>query len=338
MKVLIDSIIYSLKKTGGVRRYFDGLLKYLPKIDKNIEIELVTNANFFKLLKCKGDIFHSTYYTRHPDKKIAQVVTVYDMIAEIFPHYSPGIKQNLFKWKKRKIVEAADAVICISKNTKKDLLKYYKVDEDKVSIIYPGVDEKLKKISSKKAKNNFLTKFKIKKPFLLYVGTRGRYKNFLKLAKAYSLWKRKADFNIICVGGPKFHKFREIDYFKKLNLKNNIFYFKNISDKDLILFYNTAHALVCPSFYEGFGFPVLEAMSSGCLVLASKMPTFTEVGKDFLLYFDPKSLKSIVKALNASLNKKNLNNLIKKGLQRAKYFSWPKTAEQTLKVYKQILK
>ena len=358
MKILIDGIAYSLKKTGGVRRYFDGLLANLEKLgNKNINIKLLLPKKiptpppktiFEPLLgpineiisrrqwkSIKGDIFHTTYYTRHPDKKIPQVVTVYDTIYEKFPQYFLGQKNQFFKKQKKKAVESADAIICISQNTKKDVLKYFKVDKNKICVIYPGVESIFKKITNKNVKQKFLQKYKLRNPYLLFVGPRGRYKNFNNLLKAYAVWRVNSNFNLVVVGGGKFTK-KEKDLITKLNLINKVYNFSFVSDKDLSFFYNCAHAFVFPSLYEGFGLPLIEAMTCGTLCLASNKSSFPEIGRNSILYFDPEKPHDILKNLNQSLHKDKRLKLIEKSLKRAKDFSFKKTAKQTLEVYKRL--
>jgi glycosyltransferase involved in cell wall biosynthesis len=357
-KILIDGIAYRLKKTGGVRRYFDGLLLNLKKLDnKNINIKLLLPKKiptpfpkriFEPLMgpinqiilqkqwkNIKGDIFHTTYYTQHPDKHIPQVVTVYDMIYEKFPQYFLGQKNQFFKRQKKKAIQSADAVICISQNTKKDVIKHLGVDKNKITVIYPGVNPIFRKISNKKIKNKFLHKYKIKKPYLLFIGPRGRYKNFNNLLQAYADWRVNSKINLVVVGGGKFTN-KEKDLIAKLNLVNKVFVFSFVSDEDLCFFYNAAHAFIFPSLYEGFGFPLLEAMTCGSLCLASDRGSFPEIGQDSILYFNPKNVDSIVKSLNDSFDKNRRSQLIKKSLKRAKDFSFKKTAKQTLEVYKRL--
>jgi len=375
MKILIDGISFNLKKTGGVNRYFLGILPYLKKLDKKIEIEFVIRSGIelpaasyegikistineipisfpktiFKpllnpinqlinnkyWLSTNGDIFHSTYYTRHPNTNIPQVITVYDLIYEKYPQFFTGRKNKIFRQNKKEAIESANLIICISQNTKKDLLTYYQLDEEKIHVIYPGVNQIFKPITNKILKDKFLSKYKIKNPYFLYLGPRGRYKNFLKMIEAYSNWQRSNDFSIIAVGGDKFTQ-KEISFFSKLGLSNKIYNFGYVADQDLVLFYNCAHAFIYPSLYEGFGIPLLEAMACGTLVLASNRSAFPEVGKDSILYFNPESKEDIVQALNKSLNKSIRNKYINKGLQRVRYFSWEKTAKQTLNIYKRL--
>ncbi len=342
----------SLKKIGGVRRYFDGLLYNLPEVDKKIELELLLHPNIngkinfkdrikiikknpFWLLKTNFDIFHTSYYTRYHDKTIPQIVTVYDMIHEKFPQYFPGIRNKIFLNRKKTTIESATAIICISKNTQNDLLKYYQVSKNKVTVIYPGLSSLFKKTINPQIKKQFFEKYKIKRPFLLYVGQRGRYKNFLGFLRIFTKWKKHKQFNLITVGGNNFLP-NELIYFQKLHIGENLYNFQSLTDKDLISFYNYAHALILPSLYEGFGLPIIEAMACGCLVLASDKSCFPEIGKDCYISFNPENQNAILEGLNESFNTYKRQALIKKGLQRVKDFTWEKTAKQTLALYKRL--
>jgi len=369
--------MYSLKKGGGVGRYFNGYLPLLNKIDKRVGVKLFLHPSIkekFNLsqkiktskikkipfllpniisetiikpvnqvilnkywLKEKGDIFHSTYYTKHPDKDIKQVVTVYDMIHELFPQYFLGRKNDLFRKRKKQIIKSADAVICISKSTKRDLLELYKIDRENIFVVYPGKDKIFKKITNKEVKNRFLEKYKLDSPFLLYLGPRGHYKNFISLVKAFSLWSKKDDFKLVTLGGNKFSQ-KEKEFIKRIGLKNKVLNFGYVKDKDLVMFYNCCHALVSPSLIEGFGLPLIEAASCSTLVLCSKIPVFKEVIQNGAIYFNPKDVKSIVKALDKSLEEKETMAIIKKGFKKSKDYSWEKTAAQTLQIYKRLNK
>lgn len=391
MEILIDGLMYSLKRGGGVGRYFNGYLPLLNKVrrktkaNKQLKIKVflhpnlkmainfnkdVKNIKIFKVKKTpcplpkttfetlisplserilkkywltqKGDIFHSTYYTSHPSSGVAQVITVYDMIHEIFPQYFSGKKNDFFRKKKKKVVESADAIVCISKNTKRDLLKFYKIDQKKIHVVYPGKDKVFKKMSIqgfRKFKKIFLKKekYQLKSPFLFYLGPRGRNKNFSTFIKAYASWKKRDDFEIVVAGGNNFNQ-TEKAFFKKMGINNKIWNLGYISDKELVFLYNSCHAFIYPSLYEGFGIPLVEAMACGALVLASNRSSFPEIGKDCFLYFDPESIISIQRALNKSLNTKKRTFLIKKSLKRAKGFSWEKTAQQMLAVYRKANK
>jgi len=329
MIILVDQNTRQLSKVGGVRRYFSHYLPLLKKINPNIQL-INTSAGKH------SDIFHSIYYTTHRNKKIPQVVTVYDMIHELFPEYFPGIKNSLFRRKKKRVIQSADAVICISKNTQHDLFRFYKLDRDKTHVIYPGVGKPFKKIIDQKIKQKFFKKRRLGKPFLLYVGHRGRYKNFLTLVNAYASWSENRKIDLVTVGGIKFTP-QEKNLFNRLGLASKIHNFQSISDHQLALFYNCAYAFIFPSLYEGFGLPLIEAMACGTLVLASNKSSFPEIGQDSILYFEPENVTSITGALNKSLSEDKKEKLIRKGLVRAKYFSWEKTARQTLKVYQQLI-
>ena len=218
--------------------------------------------------------------------------------------------------------------MCISENTKKDLIEYYNVDEKKITVTHLAsfID------------NNQTIVNKITYPFFLFVGSRKRYKNFRLLLQAFSKLKDiKDNFEIICFGGGKFLK-EEINYMKELSL--NPAKIKNIqgSDKILVSLYKQAMALIYPSIYEGFGLPIIEAMSCGCPVISSNSSSLPEVYGTAALSFENNSVENLTHCINKISTDKTLRDLlIDKGFQRSKEFSWKKCAKETASVYKKLI-
>ena len=179
---------------------------------------------------------------------------------------------------------------------------------------------------------------KIENPFFLFVGSRKRYKNFRLLLQAFSKLKDiKENFEIICFGGGKFLK-EEIDYMIELSL--NPTKIKNIqgSDKILVSLYKQAVALIYPSIYEGFGLPIIEAMSCGCPVISSNSSSLPEVYGTAALSFENNSVENLTYCITKISTDKTLRDLlIDKGFQRSKEFSWKKCAKETASVYKTLI-
>jgi glycosyltransferase involved in cell wall biosynthesis len=247
-----------------------------------------------------------------------------DLIHEIYlDKYNYKKNANL----KNNIIYSADHIICISNNTKKDLINFYKVEEPKITVIYLGY-ETSKEIT-------MIENINIIRPFFLYVGSRGRYKNFLKFLEAFSLSKLlKNNLDIYCFGGGDFTT-KELDIIKSLEIDlSQVKYFHG-DDKKLNYLYLKAHAFVFPSLYEGFGLPLLEAMNMGCPVVCSNTSSFPEVVNDAALLFDPESKEDIKVKLEEIFANVNLKKkLIEKGYNNLQRFSWKKCAEETLSVYK----
>jgi glycosyltransferase involved in cell wall biosynthesis len=307
------------------------LFRVFNKVTGNIEPEFENNLYSIKLLKEQNfDIFHPTYYNPYFLNYIQTkpfVITVYDMIHEIYPEYF-HIADPTWGWK-RTLINKATKIIAISENTKKDILKFYDVDESKIEVIH---------LNSNIKNNLDLTKEKVNLPkkYIMFVGTRVFYKNFyFFLQCAAKLIAKDKDLNIVCAGGGEFTA-TEDAYIDKLGLSSNIFYF-DASDNNLAHLYSNAEAFIYPSMYEGFGIPVLEAYEFNCPVLCSNTSSFNEVAGDAAEYFDPKDANSMIKAIeNVIYNKDRQNELITLGHKREKLFSVEKTTEKTLALYKSI--
>ena len=229
-------------------------------------------------------------------------------------------------------VNRADHVICISENTKQDLMNFFNTSEDKISVIHHGVDNLFSLNQTSQDHLNLTS------PYILFVGSRDGYKNFALLLQAYanSSWL-KANFSIICFGGGAFTE-QELTYAStlRLDLKN----IRNVSGGDQILsvLYRGASVLVYPSLYEGFGFPPLEAMASQCPVITSFSSCLPEIAGEAAEYFDPTNSDSLRCAIEKVLTSESYaKSLVERGNINVSRFSWDKCAKQTLSVYQSII-
>lgn len=376
LKVTVDGVIYQMHSYGGISRFFSEILPRLCEIDESLSITLLTSGRCRQALPVHGHIYHrsippidrllrpsrlwtsiaprakelvhrpwvesgqgriwhSTYYTMPFSWNGPLVVTVPDMIYERFPHYFKDSKE--FLKRKRRCIEQADKVIAISESTKGDILKYFEISEDKVSVTRLAASNLFKEVSQSH-KNRLRQKFGLNKPFIFYVGDRGKYKNFLMLLKTYSLWKKRRDFDLICVGGASSWSNGEIEVINRANLNNSVKLFAGVKDEQLRAFYSCAYAFVYTSLYEGFGIPPLEAMACGTPVIVSDTSSIPEVVGDAGLYFEPSSKEKLLHVLDKITDSTMLREkLIRKGLDRSKKFSWEETALGTYKIYKELL-
>jgi glycosyltransferase involved in cell wall biosynthesis len=363
MKIAFDSQIFTMQAYGGVSRYICSLAANLaniqgveariiaplyinnyleklqkgmvsgfkvPQIPKTERILHLSNLCLARqaVVKFAPQLVHETYYTNSSiaPKGVPTVVTVYDMIHELFP--TSFSQRERTTHQKRVAIQRADHVICISENTRKDLLELSDLPEEKVSVVYVSFD-KLSPTSPETTQN---------KPYLLYVGQRGGYKNFDGFLWAYasSLWLRN-NFNIVCFGGGAFSN-AEKKLFDDLKLPDNQLLQINGDDNRLAGFYRGTALFVYPSLYEGFGVPPLEAMSLGCPVACSNNSSIPEVVGEAGEYFDPNDIDSMRVAMERVLNSMARRaELIDRGLVRCTQFSWRKCAEQTLEVYQGLL-
>ncbi len=358
MKVFFDHSIFTLQKFGGVSNYIVNLVEnFSKKISPSIIsmfykneylkecsfadtvffynraglfINLINKLNKiyfnYKLNLKKPEIIHQTYFNQKNiySKKSKIVITEYDLIKEKF--YRENFKDQIDY--KSKLFQEVDQIICISNNTKKDLEEQYSIQSSKISITHLGVNKN----------KDYREKLLNLRPYILFVGERHRYKNFINLIKAYSLsGKLNQNFDLVCFGGGKF-SIEEKKLFNDLSIdKNKIHYFQG-DRLDLNYFYKNARLFIFPSLYEGFGLPLLEAMNMQCPVLCSDTSSFFEVANDAALFFDPKSVESIVfKIEDTIFNNQLLKNIVIKGNNNLDKFSWKKCADETERIYNKII-
>ncbi len=306
-----------------------------PYIPKTGRIFGLINREWFerfeKTARMEYDIYHPTYYYVHknPSVKCKRVVTVHDMIPEKFPGYIA--RGNRSHYHKREAVERADAIIAVSKSTKSDLIELFNVPPERVHVVYHGNPMNNKRIETNK--NVEL----LPKPYILFVGRRAAYKNFMRLIQAFSKSRRLSkDFNLLCFGGGPFTN-TELQTLRQSGIMSKVFYL-NGDDNLLRSAYQNAEVLAVPSLYEGFGFPVLEAMSIGCVVASSNRSSLPEVLGDAGYLFDPQDSDEMKDALLNVLYDSDLRKqLITRGILRAKTYSWEKCAKETLDVYRSLL-
>lgn len=262
-----------------------------------------------------------------------QIVTVHDIIPFLYPKIHPKMKyyyRFVLPW----LLKFAKAIICVSENTKKDIINAYSLKGNNIYVIYEGC--KLKELSIKK--NEIIKKrYNIKK-YILYVGDMRPYKNLERTLEAFSRIQIKDLYFVI--GGKKDPRFYpEIEKkAKSLSLCDRVIFTDYIKEEELSLFYKEADLFIFPSLYEGFGLPPLEAMACGCPVVVSNAASLPEVCGDAAYYVNPYSVDSIAEGIYKVLTDEDLRqSLIQKGLERVKLFSWEKTAEQTLEVFEKVL-
>lgn len=319
--------------------YINEYIKSLP-VTKGIKVPALKYTGFimrkvnriFQAIMLKGTdrqtiIHHTFYYQPYIKLQGKVVVTVYDMISEIFPQYFPdGINISLLK---RRCCERADKVIAISHSTKNDLVHFFDISPEKIVVIHLA--------SSLKGNNASHSVKPFREPYLLFVGQREDYKNFEGLIEAFATSESlKKSFRIVCFGGQPLSSNENVRL-KELGMEDRV---HNVRGNDALLcnYYRNAVAFVCPSFYEGFGIPILEAMEFSCPVICSNTGSIPEVAGDAAIYFDPYEAASMQHALETTLfNKKLLDDLRKRGLERQSMFSWRRCANETLAVYNSLL-
>lgn len=272
-----------------------------------------------------SQIYHPTYYVDAlPFSRIKKVATALDMIHELFPNQFSG--DDLTTKRKRQLFHTAELIISISEHTKKDLIDIFRIPAEKIRVIPLA-----QSLPTPQAIKSSVSE----KPYFLYVGLRGGYKNFSGLLSAFGKAGLAKDFDLVCFGGGPLLE-NEKNEINDLGISAAI---HQISGDDQVLAntYARAWAFVYPSLYEGFGIPPLEAMACGCPVIACRSSSIPEVVGDAAQMFSPDSEESLIEALRRIAQDHSLRQrLIPAGLGRERQFSWDKTYAEHLKVYQEL--
>lgn len=305
----------------------DIFCNYKSRVKSKLAYEL--NGLYSRKVISRGDydIFHPTYYNPYflEVNKQAFVITVYDMIHELFPQYFSN-KDKSVEWKKQLVFEA-DKVIAISNNTKKDIMDIYGIDANKVEVIHLASD-----LSGGKK----LSGDRLPEEYILFVGNRDHYKNFLFFVSSLApILLDNKKLYLVCAGGGSF-KQHELEKLSELRIQDKTLQLP-FDDALLADLYYNACAFVFPSLYEGFGIPVLEALNNDCIPILCNRGSLPEVGSDAALYFEAGDEDSLREAVLLALQDGYKESMLPVIRARAAQFSWEKTAFETKNVYQQLL-
>jgi glycosyltransferase involved in cell wall biosynthesis len=358
LKIAIFSNLLSHQSLTGVEKYLYELVHSLARLNRN-ELTLVCNTSIpprrvpnnvevvrsktkspfgrkfpYLILRRKNlnkyDIFHCptviTPFIFKPTNRPKGVMTVHDLVPALFPEFSTFIKKIYYRYILKYFFSRVDHFIVPSKSVRSDLLKFYSINPDRITVVYEGVSEK------------YRPSIKPKKDYILAVGTIEPRKNFKRIIESYISLKQnhKISAKLIIVGkrGWSCDDIYKIpDYLHK-----NIIFKGYVSEVELINLYQNAKVFVYPSLNEGFGLPVVEAMACGCPVVTSNLSSLPEVAGKAALLVDPHKANDISRAILKVLDDEQFaSTLRKRGLEQAKKFTWLKCAQETEKVYETVL-
>jgi glycosyltransferase involved in cell wall biosynthesis len=364
MRILYDHQLFSLQDAGGGSRYFYELMQFMAGVP-GVQMELVagmnnsvhplsklanekatvisfggglhpgmwrfvTNEAFSNVVapfRGKVDVYHSTWYRCVPLVRARRIVaTHHDCVQERFPQLFPDVGK--IRRAKKRLFRQADAIICVSEASRKDLLSFYDVDAGKTRVIHHGTTALAR--CGRQAEE---LRSPIRRPYVLFVGSRAPYKNFDGLLVAFREAGLKDLLDILVLGGGRLTPEQD-SLIARLGLTDCVISMPIVSDGVLAEAYAGARLFVYPSLCEGFGFPPLEAMSAGCPVLASHTSSIPEVCLDAPFYFDPEDQASFTRALLHAINDELARRqATERGNQVVARYSWKKCGEQTLALY-----
>ena len=339
--IIIDGMVFSLQGHGGVSVYIHQLLRHLSReghaaeclVEEPLQQQLENTPPGIEIVRrrarrleryrsCRvfsaGSIFHTSYYRRCADQRIPSVVTVYDFVYERW-FGGPGLWVH--REQKRAAIRSAQAVICISQSTKNDLLEFVgETPGQDIHVIHCGVGHAFRPTVIDPPAV----------PYILHVGYRTGYKNFKQLLAAMA-WL--PDFELHCVGGGAFTA-NEFDGVPSAVAKR-VRHLGFVTDEQLNVLYCGATCLVYPSLYEGFGIPVLEALSAGCPVVSTNCTAVLEVGLDALTVVFDRDPQGMANAVRHTVSGERAA-LVQRGLEVARGCSWDTRHRQTLDVYRSL--
>lgn len=353
MEIIYDNIVFAIQQFGGVSVVWEELLSRImqAKCTKFVDVDVskIYNHNRSKLniptkdiihtikapnisrylpvriSKEEPFIFHSSYYRYCTNKNAINITTVHDFTYELF---RGGLRQKVHTWQKFAAIRHSDVVVCISENTKRDLLRLMPdVKESKVRVIYNGISENFHVLNENENSSELLFP---SKSYLVFIGRRDEYKNFDIAVKALA----ETEWNLLIIGSQLNAEEKKI--ISSLLPEERYKCVSNIDDELLNFYYNHAAALLYPSSYEGFGLPVLEAQRAGCPVIAYNASSIPEVIGDTPLLMKEMTVKEMRDKIRL-LNDFALTEIIRNdGIKNSQRFSWDKMAQQYKELYSEF--
>ena len=338
MKVVIDARVLNSNSYAGVQNYTKYILESISdKLQLSVAKPKVKNKylshlwSHFVLPFKKGDVLFcpANMAPIFIPKSKKLVLTIHDLAFLTYPksfsksfqiYYSLLIPYN---------IKRADQIITISEASKKEIIDIFPQVKDKINIVVLGIDKKYGIVKDLK-----------KKKQILYVGSINERKNLIGAIESFERLPKELDYSLVIVGNffdifSLSKKMKEVLFRAKKN--NKIIFKQGLDDNALIVEYNVSRILIFPSFYEGFGLPPLEAMACGTPVITSNLSSMPEVCGDAALYVDPYNIEDITSKMEILINDKNLQKeLVSKGLDKVRNFTWRKSALEHIKIFKEL--
>jgi glycosyltransferase involved in cell wall biosynthesis len=369
MRIAIDAHMVGTRETGN-ETYVVNLSKALASVDTinqyrlythdptSLPAELLRPSNFSALRVRPGlsairiplsmpylswkdnhDLLHVNYIAP-PVSPCPTVVTIHDISYEFFPEFFSARDRMLLSTLVPLSARRASRIIAASQSTKRDIVERYDVDPERISVTYYAADSQFRPISNRGALRAVLDDYGISQGFILTVGNLQPRKNLLRLVEAFAelIQSRAIDPQLV-IAGQAFWRGSEVSRrVEERHLHEHVVFTGYVPQEHLVSLYNAADLFVYPSLYEGFGLPLLEAMACGTPVITSNRSSLPEVVGEAALLVEPHRTEDLAQAILDVLSNDALQSeLSAKGLERAGFFSWERTAKQTLAVYEEVL-
>jgi len=364
LRVLVDAHLIGSRETGN-ETYTINLLYALSNLPNVIcgasilpgsklpshllkvePVPLKSSGNWNRLLNIlpavcrnwRADVLHVNYVSPFVIS-CPTVVTVHDVSFKRYPKYFSIRDRLLFATLLPLTLRRAKAVIAVSNHAKEEIVDVFPYLKEKIHVTHGAADPMFQPIQSLELLKNIRVRYGIRSGYILAVGNLQPRKNLIRVIKAFSFVHRQInDIQLIIVGKEHWQFSKVYSAVKQFGLENHVAFTGYVPNDDLVMLYSFAKVFVYPSLYEGFGLPILEAMSCGVPVVTSNTSSMPEVAGDAALLIDPQQEDQIAKAILKILNNADLAaSLSDKALRRAQFFSWQKTAQETVDIYQAVL-
>jgi len=333
-------ILVSTLETSGIDRVSQELAKRMsvPMVETKRYMSIREVYSLLRRLRRIGEPIHlpSQHFARYALLlRRPFIVTVHDLARICFPYAKESMWERIGLRLDALGLKKVEHIIAPSACTKADLMSYLGIPEERISVVYAGVDlQVFKPVRARR----------FPFPYLLYVGSERPRKNLNALLAAFAALKRDAsvfrDLKLVKVGvAGRSAEFRQrtCNEVESLGLREEVIFVEHVSDAELAAYYSSAIALVLPSLYEGFGLPLVEAMACGCPVIASNCSSLPEVASDAGLFVDPHDIDGLAQAMRRMVTDPALREqLMAKGFERAQHFSWDRAVQEMLQVYRKV--
>jgi glycosyltransferase involved in cell wall biosynthesis len=366
-RIAYDGTVYSSQARGGISRYYTRVIEEMASLRPAWEFDLhiiddgkapaplpcgdnisITKRKYFRpawccvplnygsrqnrIRKARPSLLHTTLARPFHYPPCPVVITIHDTIMEKLPEFysDRGFARSKRWWQWS--ATHADAVLTVSNTSRADIIETWSAAPSRVHVTYPGVDRVFSRQVPEEV-SSVLAAYRLKRPYILYVGHRGEHKNFRVLAAAIQD-SALQELDLVLVGGTD--RVPELEGWPGLEGKR-LHHLKRVTDNELRSLYSGAAALVFPSLYEGFGFPLVEAMSCGAPVVSSDIPSSREVCGDIAEYFRPREPDDCVKAILRVRDREDRDSSIRRGIERAKLFNWSSCAHETIRIYEDLI-
>ena len=367
--IALDARLVYYRRESGIGQYILHLAASLPRLDPSLRFTVfhsrkdrVTMPNApnarradlwtpshhrleqialpIELGRIRLDLLHSPDFIPPFRGRFRRVITVHDLTFLRYPHFLTAEGRRYYNSQIVRAVQAADHILADSHATKADLMDLLEVSADKVTVVWLAAHARFKPITDAETRRQ-LKLMGAPSSYLLFVGTFEPRKNVAGLLSAYrALVDRNTNAPPLVISGRSGWLFEEtLAQVDRLRLRERITFLDTPSDSDLVALYNGASMVVLPSYYEGFGLPVLEAMACGTPVVISNRGSLPEIAGDVAVVVDPDDPDGLASAMDRILNDPDLQSRMRsKGPARASEFSWDRCARETLQVYRRVLR